>query len=250
MKKLFITCFILGGLLTPFLLAKKKFWEEKPFTEWTEEEVTKLFQKSPWAKLETFVDIRYSGQSRGAGGPGGSGGGLGTGGGQSGVELGGTGQQGGRSPTGRSGMPPVEVQFLWVSYPMLQGLARLSQIDEKLSDEQVMRRVQPNQDTIEFYIRGRGLGMLVRPGEHAIEIEEKSYLKKKNGEKIPISKITFGNNFLTNPLIILQFPKEVGGKPIITLDDKDVRLEVQLGKRRFKPKFKLKDMVVRGVLMI
>jgi len=44
------------------------------------------------------------------------------------------------------------------------------------------------------------------------------------------------------------FPREEDGKPLLTLEDKEVAFFIQLGNLNLKCKFKLKDMVVNGKL--
>ena len=268
MKKFSVICLVLAGLLTSFLLAKKKFWEEKPFTEWTEENIAKLMTSSPWAKQETVTVLGYgqrgrsypqgggsgSGSGRGgapsAGSDSGGGGGVPGGGGGGGGVPGGGGGGGGARGQQSSPLPAgyQRVEITWMSYPIVQAMARQRQISEGLSEEEVMGLVPQNEDTIQILLRGRVLGTLIHPSDE--DIEEKTYLKKKNGEQISVSTVTFSENFRFNPWILLVFPKRVGTKPTLTLADKEVRLVVQVGNRKFKPKFKLKKMVVHGVLMI
>ncbi len=249
MKRFSVICLVLAGLLTSLLLAKKKFWEEKPFTEWTEKNIAKLLTDSPWGKQETVTVLGY-GQtdrtySQRGGSVGGGRGGAPSGGSDSGAPSGGGGggQRSRQMPAGYQ-----RVDITWMSYPVVQAMARQRQISEGLSEEEVMGLVPQSDDTIEILLRGRVLGRLIQPNDE--EIEEKTYLKKRNGEQISVSAVSFSENFRFNPWILLIFPKRVGTKPTLTLADKEVRLVVQIGNRKFKPKFKLKKMVVHGVLMI
>ena len=141
------------------------------------------------------------------------------------------------------------IQLTWVSYPVLQALARLKQIMQGLSEEETMQSIAPpSAETIQITLRGRILAQLIQPDDE--EIEEKTYLKKGKNQKVPVASVTFPESFYRSPLIILQFPKQMGRTPLLTLKDKKVELVVQVGKRKIKHKFKLKDMVVNGVLMI
>lgn len=53
MKKTFLVC-LMTSALAVFVYAKK-FWEEKPYTEWTQEEAGQLFVRSPWVKEDSVT---------------------------------------------------------------------------------------------------------------------------------------------------------------------------------------------------
>src|SRR5580658_821099 len=85
------------------------FWQAKPFTEWSDKDVTKMTTNSPWAK-EFSVEM-----------PGGAEGGKG---GKSGGKRDG-GQTG--SPDAGGGAPSLTLTIRWVSaLPVKQALVRLN----------------------------------------------------------------------------------------------------------------------------
>lgn len=249
MKKLSLVCFLSALLLSTFLLAKK-FWEERPFTEWTQEEALELVKKSPWVK-ENSVSVM--GRGRGGSGAGETPGVLSPTRPEPGEIT--QEQRSDRTVVGGQGQREQGpgagyrwIRITWLAAPVLKAYARLNQLSQGLSDEEAMQTVAPSPGVVQIGLRGRVLGQLIGPNDE--EIEEKTYLKKKSGERIPVAKVMFADNFPRNPLIVLEFPMQIENKPILNLKDKEVQLVVQVGKRKFRPKFKLKKMVVHGVLMI
>jgi len=43
------------GLLCLLRLSAKDFWEEKPFTQWTEKQAQKILSDSPWGKTQVIT---------------------------------------------------------------------------------------------------------------------------------------------------------------------------------------------------
>jgi hypothetical protein len=74
-------------------------------------------------------------------------------------------------------------------------------------------------------------------------------LKTKNKEVIHPLDVHLDRNERGLNLFVF-FPRGEEGAPTITLDDKDVEVEVKLGPLDFKRKFKLAKMVFEGKLEI
>lgn len=216
----------------------RKFWEEKAFTEWTEEEATELLSDSPWVKEESValmagtVDLGDAAPRPSAGGPPDAG-------------PGGLVRQGGINPAMR--IHPVFIT--WMAEPVRKAHARLAQLRGHLqSEEALARSIAGNPDVLQFILQGRALAHILEGGERAIQ--ENSYLRKKSGQKIPMARAALGENFKRNPMIVLLFPAQDGEKPLLTLEDREVELIIQIGNYKLTPKFKLKDMVMGGELML
>ena len=59
--------FLLGAAATPLMAGRpwgKDFWETKPFSEWSDEEVDRMLTDSPWAKSMS-VNFELSDPRRG-----------------------------------------------------------------------------------------------------------------------------------------------------------------------------------------
>ncbi len=225
----------------------KKFWEEKAYSEWDEKETKKILNKSPWSKTITL--------SFGGGGMGGRGG-MGGGGG-------GMGGRGG----GMGGAPKMTLS--WYSRPLREAMARNLVLANPEVGQEALDKYLKYKDDEYIYIlmsggmtgmmsgggRGarEGMGgdpeqMAARREQFMAELREKTYLEKKNKEKIPLANAVppqgRGNPF------IFQFLREIDGKPTVTLADKEVRFKTQIANQKINSKFKLKDMVIDGKLEI
>ncbi len=67
---------------------------------------------------------------------------------------------------------------------------------------------------------------------------------KKNKERIPLA------DYVLPPApgqpLVLRFPREVDGKPAVTIEDKEVELVTRAGNSTVRARFRLADLVVSG----
>jgi hypothetical protein len=92
--------------------------------------------------------------------------------------------------------------------------------------------------------RGRGGG-----GDAELaQFKESTFLQKKNADKIPIANMVMPRS--RNEAVVLQFAREIDGKPVLATADQDVTLVIRIGEKVYKFKFKLADMVVSNTLEI
>lgn len=231
MKKLLIVL-LFSSWWPSALPAGKNFWETKPFTEWSKEEAIQLITRSPWIKEEQLALLGASASAAGENAP------------EPSPGLSG-GSEGSPRPMGPSvSLRSQPIQITWMGEPVRKAYARLSQLHKGLSDEDAMKIASGNSEVVEIVVEGKLLNRLVAPNDQ--ELPTKTYLQKKSGQQIPLIRATFSKDFQKNPMIFLMFPREVEGKPILTPEDKEVELVLQLGKRKVDTKFKLKDMWVNG----
>jgi len=262
----------------------KEFWETKPSSEWSSEEVERMLTKSPWAK-EALVsynrgpggfgdDDGTTGRPRGGGGGiggGGIGGGGIGGGGIGGGGIGGGGIGGGIPGIGgiggrRNGGGPVgddprnsgRQQFhgtvRWDSARPIQEALRIG------SSEQ-----GANPDFEKYYVinlvgdlpvtgagRRRGDNSSSDdddPAEKERRIEqlkEFTRLEHKDGP-LPLERVEQGSRIgRPGPGTLFYFSKLDG----ISLDDKQVTFVTKLGPVDIRTKFTPKDMLYRGKLAL
>ena len=226
---------------------EKDFWNTKPYTEWNEKEVETLLKRSPWSKSVVIGTSTMGGReaaSVGARGGGGfpRGGAIGT----EDQEAGGGG--GGRRGGGEAAPPmrPVEVLVTWYAQPVRQAMARSIALRNAESRKEEIDRLLNYPEMPYFNIlvigwRGetRGDG-----GEGVRKLKEETFLERKNKQKINLADIILPKG-RGQPLVLL-FPKEVDGKPSVTLEDKEVTLRTRVGQSKIRVKFKLADMLIRG----
>jgi len=203
------------------VLVAADFWEEKPFLSWSDKDVQKMLNDSPWADEVAVALPPRLPAAQEAGGRGGRGGGGG----------------------GDFGAAPTRVRLIvsWRSaLPVKQALVR-GQVGEggepSAQNEEFLALDEP------FYIVAVA-GVPMQFGGTALEaIKAESVLEFSDRSPIPANDVIFqkGQGGL---LLLVAFPRT---NPV-TLEDRDVEFVTKLGDFGIKKKFRLRDMVFQGDL--
>lgn len=207
-------------------LMAANFWQ-KPYTEWSDKEVTKMMTDSPWVK-STSVTMSFPGGNAApppTGGGGGFGGGRG-GGPQGQFDVGG-------------GAPSIEILARFESaLPMRQALVRRN----KPADAEKILSEEPK--SYEIVLSG-ALGMFVMgpPDQVSQRLKEVTTLSSGKTGAIKPEQIQVGQPGRTMDVLFV-FPRTTP----FTVEDQEVEFATKLGTSSLKYKFKLKDMVVNGKL--
>ncbi len=205
----------------------KDFWVTKPYTEWNAKEVEKLLLKdSPWTRV---LLLNAPGEMGGGGGGGSKGGGGGG---------------------GSSALPPP-IYISWNARPIREAAVRQMMLQKpdtaKAQFEAILNR---QSQFIEFWVTGLSTGG--RRGGSEFDMEKfkaATYLQKKNQTKIRLAQVVMPQG--RNQPMVLQFPRDIDGKPALSLDDKEIVLSIRVGEQTYKlDKFKLADMVIGDKLEI
>jgi hypothetical protein len=233
MKKMF--CLLLPLFFLSSILAAD-FWEKKDYKEWTQKECTKLLQDSPWAKkLElTNVSVMDNQSNR----------------------------------TSTDGMQPY-IRY-WIQFrsalPVRQAIVRQNQIASKyetLSAEQkqafdkqaeALLGAFPGDSVVVFVQyetndRNRDQELARWWQSKTTEaLKTQVYLSGKK-DKIPMARFVVGQG--AERWFQFIFPKEVDGKPAITLEDKSIKLEfaypaMGFGSGQAFQEFKIEKMIYKG----
>ncbi len=208
----------------------KDFWVTKPYTEWNAKEVEKLLLKdSPWTRV---LLLNAPGQVSSIGSTSKGGGGGGGGGGSSGALP-----------------PPIYVN--WNARPIREAAVRQMTLQKPDTAKAQLDAVLNRQSQfIEFWVTGISAGGGRGGGEFDLEkFKAATCLQKKDQTKIPLAQVVMPRG--RNQPMILQFPKEIDGKPAVTLEDKEIVLSIRVGEQTYKlDKFKLADMVIGDKLEI
>jgi hypothetical protein len=226
-------------LLFGFGLAAADFWQ-KPYTEWSDKDVTKMLNDSPWAKS---ASLSMSGPGGGGGGPAMPAGGGGGFGGRGGPQGGG-GSEYGPGAQG-SGPPSFDVVARWQSaLPMRQALVRLKFGAEADKSAEAGKILEQQDRPYEIVLSGP-MGMFLggKPGDAAQALSDVSFLSSRRTGPIKAVQIEVGKPGKTMD-VLFAFPRSM---PFM-LEDKEVELTTKLGTSTLKYKFKLKDMVLNGKL--
>jgi hypothetical protein len=202
-------------------LAAAEFWDEKPFSNWSDREITKILTDSPWARTVTAPLPPQIAPGGDAGGRGGRGGGDDFG----------------------PGPRRVRLTISWRSaLPVKQALVRRQAGTETLSADQQAFLTQHEP----FYVVGV-LGIPLQFGRTPLEsVLAESELRRDRRPPIPAEDVTLRQEG-TALLLLVAFPR---GDDAVTLDDREVEFVTKLGDFRIQRKFRLRDMVFDGMLTL
>lgn len=266
---LLVSCIL---LLTTAPVWPRKFWKESAYSDWSEKEVMRMLNKSPWAK-ELTVSLQ---QSRGVtgttmrtgrrDGPNrsgrgfGTGGGLGGGGGGRGGGRGGGGGGFGGRGMGRGFPPAMNLTLRWYSaLPIKQAFARAQFGDQAESTAELAELLAPEVNYIIIGVSGLPARMTRIPPDRRQAVVDRlraeSVLKIKGREPIALQAVQMRKDqvHLLNARtgqsgfeLIYVFPRPTSNP--ITVKEKNIEFVTRLMGRKVSKKFKLKDMVFDGKL--
>jgi translation initiation factor 1 (eIF-1/SUI1) len=239
---------ILASLFS-FSLTAADFWQTKKSSEWTDKELSKILNDSPWSRQTAITMGQGSkgggggGEGRGSSGGGGSRGGGMSSGGMSGG--GGKGGRGGEGGGGGGGMPSISLQIRWATAkPVKLAVARLKFGAEAESKPEVKELVNRVEKDYVITIEGIPPNMARQGVEKlasSLKMNCAMHCAGKDDLTPSDAQVVQGERGIT---AVVTFPK----KDPFSLDDKEVEFAMKLGNNTAKRKFKLKDMVFDGKL--
>jgi hypothetical protein len=229
----------LAGLLVAGVVLGEDFWVKKEYTQWTEEEVKKVMTNSPWAK-DITVSAPPGTLGAGQRGPGSSGvdvqSGAGGGRGRGGRTRGGDAEDAG---------PPAVFLTLNMSWRSALPLRKAIVKSRVGSATEVPAEAQQllSKEQEEYIVVVSGV-----PARIARQIQDSTILNRstlKAGKKVPVTPKAVDFQTRTQSVdVLFIFPKT----DPITLEDREVEVDLKLGTMEAKRKFNLKDMVYNGKL--
>jgi hypothetical protein len=265
MQKASVIMSLLGLGLTAFAA---DFWKDKAYSQWSDDEVTKMLSSSPWAQSTKASASNQGMGQRGGGGGSRRGGGGGMGGPRIGFPGGGGGYPGGGGGNprggGGGGMPSFTATIRWQSaLPVREALLRQSGVT-KTDDSQVTEKLTAPVTRYVIalvglpanlpatggrYGRGTGTdsrdnGDRDRDSQDADQLDRMksgTRLNPKDRASIYPEKVERDKDGQT---ILFTFPRTAP----ISLDAKEVEFVTRVGSIEIRHKFKLKDMVYQGKL--
>jgi hypothetical protein len=245
MKRCVYLCLAIAG--TAAMLLAAGFWEKKQFSEWSDKEVRRMLDDSPWAHGVSVVLMgraTLSPSADGANGGFGGGGGRGGGGGGGGGGRGGRGGGGGGLGESELARPTLDVVVQWVSaLPIKQALVRSSMSSEQEMDEQT-RQFLDREESYYVVAVGRIPARMARVSEGTDQFRENCRLERGNqGEPLVPDRVEVRpeQNRVT---LFFFFPRT---NPI-QLEDKNIEFVFKLANNQIKRKFRLQDMIFGGKL--
>lgn len=218
-------------IICAFCVTAADFWQ-KPFTQWSDKDITKMMTNSPWAKSGS---VTMSFPNMPGGGPPG-GGGFGRGGGRGG------GPQGDQGPP-----PPPSVEIIArieSALPMRQALVKKKFGAEADKSADAKKILDEEPESYEIVLSG-AMGMFLRgaPDQLAKTLTDVTSLSSEKTGAIKPSHVEVSSPGRTMEVLFV-FPRSMP----FTADDKEVEFATKLGTSNLKYKFRLKDMMVNGKL--
>ena len=241
----------LFAALASAVLSAADVWEVKPFQDWTDKDLRKVVNNSPWARQTLAVlgnatsnppgtnaqptvsdassnDTSVTSAGRGAGGT---------------EPMGGTPRDFGRGPEAvqPSGIPVI---IRWHSaLPLRQAQMRGKYGKEAATSPEAQRFLA--QDPAIYVVGVAGLGgsiVSAGAGDQAKQnIAQKTTLRVKGKDPLrPIAVDFVPNGSAVD--VLIGFPRAMP----IKLEDQEVELVSQIGSATVRCRFRLKEMVVRG----
>ncbi len=228
--------FLLALISVPLLAAK--FWEEKPYEQWSKKEAIKVLEDSPWGKVQKVHSSNSPPPGTAFPGPDTTPG-----------EKGGGDRE--RSPMNRRRLFNIRFQS---AKPVRMALARLSLLyrrrDHRQASELVQRQPFGDQYIVVAVSGAKGENHrreLNRANLQQLQAHTHLALKA-NGRHIRLERYVPPREAGGAEAFFL-FYRVREGKDQVTLKEKEIRFVSQLGWRtRLDRKFKLKDMVFDGTL--
>jgi hypothetical protein len=216
------------------------FWQSKPYTQWTSEDVLTILKESPWAKDTTTkirkvkseddpqsTDSQRLGINRGVNGGVGATTGLNSG-----------------TPD-MSGTPDPRVTVRWDSaLPVRQALSK--QGSAASADKPVLEGEPPSYivTVADLPRAGEYMGGMVAAAVNRLDqLVAATSITIKGKPALTPEKVEHGRDGTS---LLFTFPRT---SPI-SLDDKEVEFVTRIGAMEVRRKFKLKDMVFQGKLAL
>lgn len=235
MKK--VLCFSLPVFLLAVVTAlAAEFWEKKEYKEWSQKECAKILEKSPWADQYEISSAQIM-------------------------------QSDSASTDGQQPYIRYQIQFR-SALPVRQALVRQMQIAQQYDKLPAEQRQQFDKsadsflnasydDQVVLYItyatndRNRDLELARQWQSKTLDLLKNSvYLIPDKGEKVQLAGYHVAQGAERSFQFV--FPRHIDGKPIITPQDKKIKLEFEvpsaggLGGGRAYMEFKLEKMVFGG----
>ncbi len=239
MKRI-LSLVVLGALSGGSLWAADPWKSNKKYTEWSEKEIRKVLEKSPWAKTVTLLLLAKSGSGQGAGDS------------PQPNEVGGSGRGGPPIYDSSGGGPRTDSRPVLVRWdsalPVRRARERRQVQAEMMTPEQAQQYFE--QAPSEYVVVLGGMPMVEMTGGTLEEVKASTYLKTGDKQRImaqdvrlsqlPEESIAAGRV----PDFYFSFPRATP----IELRQKSVEFFTEVGQFKIKKKFKLKDMLFKGNL--
>lgn len=219
-----------GLVLALAPLVAADFWENKEFTEWSDKQVRRILEDSPWARPVSISDDRPGGGSAGI------------------ADASKAAERNNRNSSTAPAAPRSVTAILrWhTALPVKQAVARMRFGAEAGTSAEAAKMLSPEDDRYVLGLANVPAGLL--RGDPA-GLRNAIFLKLKNKPPIPVADVQ-GDRRGDRVNLFLIFPRGQQGSPVIEPGDGEVEVEIKLESTKVTRKFKLADMMFRGKLEI
>lgn len=234
----------LAAVLSLGVLALAGDWQDKPFTDWSQDEVRSVLSRSPWVQVQRIgrPDLRAGIGRNDSRLPEGSS----------------VGDRPTQQPSSPSTLERPQVQHFYsikvMSQPVRMAMARWAMLHNGLTEEGARQFVDA--DLFQNHIV---IGVSVPPGQDASELEQDSdvlqdstflHVKGSDSKLLLTRYLPPSQTGQTDGMFL--FPRfHQDGQPTVTPGDKEIRFECGLNRdTKLSQKFKLKKMVFRDELAL
>lgn len=241
MRKSLITVFA-SLIVAAVMFASTEPWKSKPYQQWNDEDIQKIFTDSPWSRKVTvegtWRPVVGVGASDGALNAGGSGGSKGVGGGS--TSLPGEADR----DAGTVG-PSVPFNVYWMSsQTMRAALARRGVLHAGRDESAAEKYVEAPVDEYQIAVQGSDMAPFVHNDEKFFQAN--AWLEnKKSKQKISPSHVEYthdeNNGRITSAIFF--FPKKTNDQDSIGPSDKNVEFTCKMGKSTLHAAFDPTKMV-------
>jgi hypothetical protein len=233
------------------------FWQSKPFMQWSDKDLHRMIENSPWAKPQSIsmggaelpagggrgrrggapsTEVTGAAEDPGFGGPGGQsmGGGRNRGGGDTDEMM-------------RQAPPSLNLVVRWQNaLPVKQALVRLKYGSETATSPDAKKALESGENVYVIAVTGVARNMLAaNPESIKKALIDRTTLAAKGKDELKPTDIQFGRADRSFEVYFV-FPK----KTEFVVDDKEVEFSTRFENITVKQKFRLKDMLYDGKLAL
>lgn len=230
-------------------LASDPPWKGKPYNQWTDKDLEKIFTDSPWSRIgmvtRTWVPLTSKDAPAGQGAP--------TGGAKPNTSMppggpGGAGPGGARGPSGGGGTPTgdeLNFNVYWASSRVMRAAsARKSVLHGGKQDVDVAKYASEPQEQYQIVVQSEDMTPFLRHDEKFFQ--ENSFLDvKKTKQKVSPSHVQYERDEkgLVDAAVFFFPKKTAAGEPTVPSDEKNVEFNCKIEGSRLRVNFDPQKMV-------
>jgi hypothetical protein len=213
-------------------------WKDKPFDQWTDNDIAGVLQASPWAKVNVQAGIGskaldtapvngpISGTTAG-----------------SGDDISRTPKRSVGTEPGHEGLAAMNI-FWFSSRTIRSALARRAMLHSGMDAATATKFAEQPQDEYQIMAQGSDMAVFQERGEEAFA--DAAFLEiKKTKQKIQPSHVLFQKGVDGTTVLGVKFffpKKDANGEPSVSPDEREIDFYLRIGANQLKTFFDLKKM--------